>query len=330
MARVMRDFVNELNWSYSRKNAFERCKRLYYYQYYLFWNGWRHDAPYVQRHTYRLKKMRSFATFAGEVVHGQIKRALEHWRDSGTAMPAEECIRQARRRWDQAIEESQSLRWLTDPKHFCCFLEDYYCEDSRQEKMEKAWECVETCLENFCTSKTWGQLRASRCDYWLSLDSEEFVPVLVDGIPLFGKPDLAYGYYRNGETKGMCRIFDWKTGKARDGDARQLRYYALFAHIKWGFPIENIKARLVYLNPLGDEDDIDLTPLKLETARQEMRESFESMLTMLQDQSKNTPLDMAKFPTTKSLSVCPYCSFQEICPDRSALVQTLTGHQNKA
>jgi hypothetical protein len=198
----MADLVNQLSWSYSRKRSLERCRRLYYYQYYLSWNGWKMEESYARRHAYRLKQMRSFATFAGDLVHERIKYALLQWKNTGIAVTAKESLEAASIEWNKALQESQSMRWIGEPKRFRCFLEDYYCDGNRQQKMEQAWECVHTCLVNFYNSKTWSQIRASRCENWLAWDSDPFTTASVDGIPMFGRPDFAYGRVRNGQTRG--------------------------------------------------------------------------------------------------------------------------------
>lgn len=323
MSPLMADLINHLNWSHSRGQSLQNCKRLYYYQYYLSWNGWKPEEAQVRRHAYRLKQMRSFATFAGELVHEQIKRILLEWMQTGTVMTVQESIELCWFAWNKALDESQSLQWLHRPKQFRCFLEDYYVSKDRQRRMEVAWNSVRICLGNFYKSKTWRQIRSSSCDCWLALDSDPFTPTTVNDIPMFGRPDFAYGRMDGGRGKGVCRVFDWKTGKPRESDARQLRFYALYAESLWGFPSEDIKARLVYLNPTIIEEEVVFTHKQLQNAKIEMEESFAEMAALLTDRMNNVPLEIADFPTIKRPDLCPYCSFQEVCPERSALVQTL-------
>lgn len=321
----MADILNQLNWSHSRKQSFQNCKRLYYYQYYLSWNGWKPEEAQVRRHAHCLKQMRSFATFAGDLVHEQIKRSLLQWMNTGTSMTSEESIENAWIEWNTALEESRSLQWLSKPKRFRCFLEDYYVSNDRQRRLESAW----VCLNNFYASKTWQRIRESSCDHWLALDSDPFVTATVEDIPMFGRPDFAYGRMHGGRGAGICRVFDWKTGKPRESDTRQLRYYALYAKHLWGFPSANIKARLISLNLTTLEVDVTFTPAELAMARAELEQSFAEMTALLKDKDGNVPLDIAHFPTSRAAHLCPYCSFQEVCPERSSLVQTLLGQASE-
>ncbi len=212
---------------------------------------------------------------------------------------------------------------MAQPKHFSCILEHYYEDLDREGNGERAIWCIETCLTNFYDSPTWKQMQNSRPKYWLASDLKPFVKALLDGVPVYARPDFGYGRpasacgrWDDSGARGKCRVFDWKTGKPRGSHHRQLRYYVLFAEKIWGFSCSDISARLVYLSPSVQEENHDFTPDQLEEARQELHESWAQMKAVLSEVETNTPLDMAEFPVTTQSRGCRYCAFQEICTDR--------------
>ena len=44
-----KEFKNDFSWSFSRDNAFNTCKRKYYYSYYGSWGGWNKDADELSK-----------------------------------------------------------------------------------------------------------------------------------------------------------------------------------------------------------------------------------------------------------------------------------------
>ena len=83
-------FQHEFSWSASRAGGFATCRRRYYFDYYLSWNGWNASAPQERRTAYLLKKMTRMPMLAGDLVH----QAIQHWyagREQGRVGTLEEC-----------------------------------------------------------------------------------------------------------------------------------------------------------------------------------------------------------------------------------------------
>ncbi len=312
----MAELKNELTWSFSRKRTFDSCRRRYYYNHYLKWGGWDSRAPEERRVAYRLSKMTTVDLLSGDLIHKGIEQALRRFRANGMVVERQELVKTALLQWERALAESRSGRWAQDPKRMACLVEDYYRQPDRGMRVEKGREKIETCLANFCASKTWADLRRTRPGGWLAMDSDPFQTSLIDGIPAHGRPDLGYDASKPDAPKSRCWVFDWKSGRPADSDVLQIRFYALYAENQWGFPPEAVRARLIYLYPEVVEDAVEVTPEGLQDARKAMAESFQQMKSVLSDVQNNVPKDISHFHTTTRTHLCRRCQFQEICTDR--------------
>jgi hypothetical protein len=309
---------NRLAWSFSRMRTFDSCRRRYYYQHYLKWGGWDHTAPAESRAAYRLSRMTSADQLAGELVHRGIEDALRRFRSNRLTVEAEELVAWAVVQWERRLAESASGRWEHDPKHVTCLVEDYYSLPDRERRLERGRERVEVCLRSFCASRTWEELRRGRTQNWMATDGDPYETVEVLGIPTYGRPDFAYDASPPAEPKSRLRLFDWKTGSPRDSDILQVRFYALAAEGRWGFPPLAVRARLVYLFPSAVEQTVEVTPEGLEDGKRALAESWELMKSVLADVDENIPLGIEHFPVTDRPGLCYRCPFQEICADRPA------------
>lgn len=311
----MADLVNELSWSFSRKRLFESCRRRYYYNHYLKWGGWDKNAPEERRVAYRLSKMTTMPIHAGQLVHEIIEQALQRYANNGMSLTLEEAIHHSQSVWQEALFQSLSGGWKTSPKHCLCFVEDYYQMPDRDLSASAAWERMEICIRNFWSSEVWEKLRQTDKRRWLAYDGDPYQTIDIEGVPVHARPDFSYDNTPSGELR-RCLIFDWKTGKPRDSDVLQLRYYAFFAQSVWEVPVERVKAKLVYLYPNTVEQNEEMTPDRLEEARFAMVESFSEMKKVLRDVEANEPQDIEWFPVTQRAYLCKTCQFKEICHDR--------------
>ena len=308
---------------------FDSCRRRYYYHHYLKWDGWNRDAEPERQVAYRLSKMTSLELLCGDLVHKGILEALLRFKRNGALMSADELVQIADGRWKMAIAQSRNGSYRDAPSKSCCLMEDYYKQERVEERIDRAWARLEGCLRNFHNSKTWRQLQKSDPNHWLATDGDAFKTADIDGVAVHGRPDFGYKVVKKGDEPNLCRIFDWKTGKERDSDVRQLCYYALYAQHVWGYPAESVRARLVYLYPELIEIEIELDPVAIADALRGLRDSNESMREVLADEKANIPLDIAYFPVTNRASLCRNCAFQEICTDRPSL-DTMPGAETRS
>ena len=214
------------------------------------------------------------------------------------------------------MAESESGKWRTHPKQYCCIFEHYSGMPGWKERAGEMWERIETSLRCFDSSGTWDDLRKTPPRKWLAYDGDPFEAVLVDGIPMFGRPDLAYDASKPENPNSRCWIFEFKTGRPRDGDVLQVRYYALVAAADWGFDPLSVKARLVYLHPQLIEREMTVDEDALADAGRVLHQSFEDMKSVLADPERNIPLDISAFPPAVRGDLCARCFYQEMCEGR--------------
>ena len=74
----MGNFKNTFSWSNSRIGSFQHCKRKYYYQYYLFWEGWEAGVPDIVNKTYMLKNLQNIHGLIGSYTHKYISEHIRN------------------------------------------------------------------------------------------------------------------------------------------------------------------------------------------------------------------------------------------------------------
>src|SRR2546428_13921475 len=106
----MAELTNEFSWSRSRDNAFQECKRKYFYRYYGAWGGWDAAAPQEVRRLYILKRVASRRQWAGRAGHDAIEIAL-HAVAHGPDIPVEPFIADVIERIEG---RRRSAQWVPD------------------------------------------------------------------------------------------------------------------------------------------------------------------------------------------------------------------------
>src|SRR2546426_5726742 len=120
----MAELTNEFSWSRSRDNAFQECKRKYFYHYYGAWGGWDAAAPQEVRRLYILKQLASRQQWAGRAVHDAIEMAL-HAFAHGREIPVEPFIADVIERMRGEWRSSQAGRYRENPKSTALFEHEY-------------------------------------------------------------------------------------------------------------------------------------------------------------------------------------------------------------
>ena len=77
----MTTFKNEFSWSVSRDETFQKCHRMYYFQYYGSWGGWEIDTDDRTRMIYILKQLQNRQMWAGSKVHECIENTIKTIKD---------------------------------------------------------------------------------------------------------------------------------------------------------------------------------------------------------------------------------------------------------
>jgi len=285
---------SDFSWSISRHDAFQRCRRRYYYSYY---------AAAEDPEIYRLKKLSALPMWAGNVVHETIEGFLrEH-----DALPAAE-------EREALIRDVVHTRMLADWKAseagddasaFRLFEHEYEVSVDQDDK-KLLVGIVMRSLRSFFRSQTLKEALAAGRENWLTL--EDLVEFHVGDVPARLRMDLAF---RNRD--GGVVIVDWKTGR---GEGRfsevQVAGYALYAaEHGWVDDPEAIETELAYL-ALRRYVRRGVKPSGLRSARSFIEKSAARMRELLRDPEQNHAR-IEDFPMIDRPSVCRRCNFRKLC-----------------
>ena len=300
----MAEFKNDFSWSKSRDETFRTCPRRYCFQYYGSWGGWDATAPERTRHLYVLKQLVTRPMWAGSVVHDCIEHSLKNVRRGIDVLSPERIIEVTLAKMRDDFRSSRKRNYWKRPKSCALFEHEYAVPVSDEEWRETAGR-VRECLRFFYGSDLFASLRARPRDSWLEI--EQLGQFTLDDIPIWAKIDCSY---RDGD---RVRIIDWKTGRSMaDKTTLQLVCYALYAHEKWGVPIESVDASEVYLLA-GRTNDYVVSPIDLDDTRAYIRGSVADMHSLLADVTHNEPMAEAAFERTESEGACRRCNFLRLC-----------------
>ena len=297
----MTEFKNEFHWSVTKQHAFDTCRRQYYYRYYGMWNGWRWDAPEEAKTCYRLTKMQTLPMLAGTVVHELVEALLKDVQAQRTLAALTELQEQGRDRLNDAWLQSTSQRWRQDPKRYANLFEHYYDREITDERKAEIRARVFDSLAHFYHSPTFATIRQHPPERWRSV--EDFLRFEMDGVPISLVMDLAI------EVDGYLDIYDWKTGGVDASNLQQLVTYALYAQQEWGYDLDRIRLTLFYLTEDHLAGPYQVSPEQSGEAVAAIRQSCESMRSLLVDAGKNVARK-EDFAMAEDRSRCEWCVFR--------------------
>lgn len=308
MARLL----NEMSWSRSRISTLDSCKRQYFYQYYLKWEGWERNAPDDRQRAYRLSKMKNLALLCGQAVHETIKRLITDLRDLGHPS-FDDAPRQARLWLSDVWRGAEQEKWRQSVKYNPPLFELYYGPAPAPHELKAIGAKAGRCMETFLASSLWAELQEEGGENWLAVDEapsfdDDANRVRVDGRTVWALPDFARRV--DGDS---CEIWDWKTGAKNPHDEKQLLSYALFARDVWEFPADHIRLKGYYLD--GNKVvDYPCNAGLLSEMEEEIRRDFGLMASLLEDPANNVPKPADEaFPMIDNMAQCRRCFFKEMC-----------------
>ncbi|MCI0573562.1 MAG: PD-(D/E)XK nuclease family protein [Myxococcaceae bacterium] len=314
---MARKLVNEFSWSKSRHEKLSECLRAYYFHYYASWGGWERDAAPRVRQLYLLKKLTNRHAWAGTVVHDAIRDALLDVR-AGRPLDEARILSRAHALMRADFKHSRAKGYWREKtrKEFTGLVEHEYDEPVPAESWKGAWTTVEQALGWFFRSR-WVELaRSLKPEQWLEVDAGfESGIFFLDGVKVFAVPDFAYL-----DADGHPVVVDWKTGQVRDGYDEQVLGYALYLSHRYRLPVEQVEARLVYVNS-GEEVPVRVDPAALAAFRAHFTRSVERMRGLLADVTANEAGPEEQFPPTNELRTCARCNFRRLCGRESAAPQ---------
>jgi len=296
------DRRNDFSWSRTRDNAFQECRRRYWFQYYGAWGGWDPAADPGTRALYVLKQLGTRQMWAGRVVHETIERVLLAVRDGyalSEASVIDHTVRQMREEW----KGSRAGAYRTEPKRPGLF-EHEYAVPVRPAEWQALRDHVVRCLRNFHRLLLLADIKRTATERWIMI--EDIGSFAFEGTTIFAAPD--FGYWNADD---RLQLVDWKTGGSGDGAALQLGGYALYALEMLGVDPARVDLLEVNLRE-GKVTSHPSDPRAIDRVRDHVRLSVRSMKAYLKDPERNVGVE-ADFEKTEELRICRWCNFRGVC-----------------
>jgi hypothetical protein len=316
----------EFSWSISRQRKLDQCPRAYFYQYYLHWNGWLHDAPAEARVAYRLGKLTSLDALLGQQVDvraRELEAAARAGEDPPGADELEARTREALRRlW--ACSQNGRAAFEARPGKVTMLRSHYLGQDTRPET-DRLNEKAGPGMQGLLATSHWRRLRGRGDEGRVAVPA--FAHFQWDGVKVYAAPDLAY------VSDGALHVVDWKTGGADDTQPVQVllqMWWALEAHPELAAAAAEggtqVRGCLEYVvagvtQPVEPpapavSPDRDAACATLDDFREAcagtVREGVAQMRALLADPERNAPLPKQAFERRES-GLCHTCCFQAVC-----------------
>ncbi|MFQ5679837.1 MAG: RecB family exonuclease [Gemmatimonadota bacterium] len=293
------------SWSHSRRSTFRECPRMYYWQYYGYWDGWTEEAPEEARRAWRLKQVTNLHMLAGSVIHELASEAILLARGGKVPPTAESLIARGRERLNRAYVESQRrAEWERRPKARTMLHSFYYGTGPSDRLIHTIREKLVTCLANLLQSGSYREALAAPFVEVREVDRP--ASFRLEGYEVYVQPDLLY---RGGD--GRYRLVDWKTGARDELHPEQLRAYGLYVRAREDLEDGPIEGCLEYLLT-GERECRPLTEADLEEERREILDSIDAMRGYLASPERNEPFPRERFALRPDLERCPACRFYEL------------------
>jgi len=310
--------TSSITWSISRDNILHSCERRYYFQYLL--NARHNSRNPFNREIALLKHLQSIPTWEGDCFHVTIK----NWamaQQAGRNPSIETVIEWLRNEMTRQWEESLSVIGKSAPgtEVSCRLFEHEYAvplvSNQLDESITRTGRWL-TAFLNWAADVGIVDAMKNAKDCWIEPDT--FGPKApgfrVEGQKIVVKVDLALQH-----KSGLFEIWDWKTGKLKEQNARridpaalQVNVYQLWPHLSLGVPLDKIRAHLVYLSQTPVEDivheiDADVREYVLSIVRR----SVDRVVHFAG--GGDLELEMEDFDYAMSSGYCRFCNFKRIC-----------------
>jgi hypothetical protein len=318
MLWAVADRLNEFSWSRTRDNAFQECRRRYYFQYYGAWGGWDAAADSMARTLYILKQLGTRQMWAGRLVHEAIERsllALRHGFALSEPSLIEDTVRQMREEW----KGSRAGAYRESPKRPGLFEHEYRVP-VRAGDWQALRDHVVRCLRNFHRLPVLADVKRTPTERWIMI--EDIGSFVWEGARVFTAPDFGYWDHRD-----RLQLLDWKTGGNGGEAGLQLGGYALYALEVLGVDLSRVDLLEVNLR----EGKVTVHPwdeASLDRVREHVRLSIRSMKAYLRDPERNLAAE-ADFEKAEDLRICRWCNFRGVCrPELPPFAEAQAGREH--
>jgi len=300
------DFQKELKgWSYTRREVFEKCQRLYYYQYYGATA--RLAISDQQKPRLRFLKMLSNRHMrVGKIMHWAIRCTLKG-REEGREWLLDSLIHFARNKFEDDLAFSRCYKEGTPLSDGisapALLMEFYYGMADAEQRCRESQARLAQALQNFGTAATYQPFRAGVDGGGAKIESP--IAVKLRGVTLRGMVDLAFTH------EGRSTVVDWKMSGGEGGeDSLQLLFYAMWAKQEFGSQPEHVDLFKAYLCS-GMISRFDFTPKAVMRATARIAQDVDRMRAV--DDYGRKGIAEAFTPCGQE-RVCRGCAFQAVCP----------------
>lgn len=206
------------------------------------------------------------------------------------------------------------------PSEITTLYEHYYkviSIDTLEQRVREARDSAVACLEALFASDYWEKITGGGHGWWQEIEGDEIPSFDFEGIKVYAKVDFAHQIH-------VPTIVDWKTGREKDDDIRQLFLYALYAQAAWDWNPTDMKLDAVYLSPEGVSVE-SFTPTKedIESLFEHIRQSYQEMSALEPEPGK--PADIELFPRSEN-GLCRRCNFRGVCQSHPNEADHLASH----
>jgi hypothetical protein len=294
-----------IEWSYSRRDLFERCLRWYYYTYYGAAAKMAPTDP-MKPQLKRLKKLSNRYLRAGELLHLIIRTYIKKYK-GGEEWSTDRTVNWAVEMYKKDLERSISYQKTgldQDKNDQSVLLAEFFFN---QPDAETLWleslQRLKRALQTFLTHPKLDSFR--RNSFLPGARVEETIHLKETGLRVRGQIDLAW-------TEGdKTKVIDWKIGDSNSADdSLQLLSYALLISSKYGYSPNAIEIYKVYLG------NAEITPFlanesEVHRARMRIIQDVQRMQSM-EWYGKNGIVEA--FTPCGQEKICGMCPFQQVCP----------------
>jgi CRISPR/Cas system-associated exonuclease Cas4 (RecB family) len=300
----------EWSWSQTRDAIFNECARKYYYQYYASHNGWLRESSEESKAAYRLKQLANLFILFGDALHQLVEKVLRESLEKHELVIAQgKLVNQLKNYLNRAFIDSKNVKkWMGAPKRSMMLHEMYYEKKLPPNRIATINDRINQCTSNLQNSRSLRELMEADNKI---IEIEELNTLIIEGERIYVKLDVLYHAHQ----ENNWVIVDWKTGQEDEDNEDQLLLYAMFLKQKYDVSYEKMEIRMEYLLT-GQCKSFRIDGEKVERMKNKVLKSISQMKKLLEDDQKNKPLPIEKFPVLPTRVKCRGCNFRELCKDK--------------
>lgn len=304
----VREAIQNITWSHSRRSTLEQCTRRYYYEYFGANKRTARREPAKETLHFLKNRVQNRYMLAGSALHTVVKTFFDK-AQLGDLWDVARLIRFARKIFRESWSYSQAHpdgKVTPNRKYPPILLQEYYYEHPEAEDLCAAEENrLVNALHSFATNDLYDQFRAAGSAPAALVERK----IKLGDFPckVAGKIDLAY------QANAGVSVVDWKLGPG-DGtgdDSLQLGVYAVWATDHFKCSPDAIRVCKVHLSS-NETADFRANAQVLASVRARIIQDAERMAA-IEEYGKEAMVEA--FTRCEKPSICNLCVFRRVCYD---------------